>query len=58
MKITPYQTNAQALKEEAKVLNQQYLQERIRMNCQEKEQDRIHRIHTQFVNASHVDVLV
>lgn len=58
MKITPYQANALALKEEAKMLNQQYLQERERLNCQEKEKDRVHRIHTQFINASHVDVLV
>lgn len=56
MKISTYQSNAQMLREQQRVLHQQNLKQLERLNCQADQQQKVQEIKTHWVKVNQVDV--
>jgi hypothetical protein len=57
MKISTYQSNAQMLREQQRVLHQQNLQQWERLNRQADQQQKVQEIKTHWVKVNQVDVM-
>jgi hypothetical protein len=57
MKISTYQSNAQMLREQQRILHQQNLKQWERLNCQADLQQKAHEIKTHWVKVNQVDVM-
>lgn len=58
MRINPYLSNAELLRESWRVLHQQHLEDLQNLNCQKQQSDKTQQDHKQWVSAAHVDVMV
>lgn len=58
MKITPYQANANMLRETYMVVHQKNLQELQRLNLQKEQQLKLQQVRNQWARPNSVDVMV
>ena len=57
MKISTYQTNAQMLREQQRIIHQQNLKQFERLNVQAEQQQKVQEIKSHWVKVNQVDVM-